>query len=109
MAQPQNSATGIRVLSLVWYKILPPVFGGQKGVALFNEYLGRLTPLTCLCSKNNEQVDASYNIDNSLPIAKGQFLNPLTWRKVYTTVRNINATHLILEFPYYGVAALLCK
>lgn len=109
MAQQQKSTTSIKVLSLVWYKVLPPLYGGQKGVALFNEYLGRLIPLTCLCAKTNEPIETSYTVDNSLPAGKGQFLNPFCWRKIISTAKRDKTTHLLLEFPYHGFIAVLCK
>jgi polysaccharide biosynthesis protein PslH len=109
MAQPQTGPDNIRILSVVWYKVLPPLFGGQKGVALFNEYLGRLAPLTCLCSKNNGLQNTSYMIEASLPVGKSQFFNPRCWRKIFRSAKRIRATHIILEFPYYGMAGLLCQ
>lgn len=109
MAQPQNAPNDVRILSVVWYKVLPPHFGGQKGVALFNEHLGRLTPLLCLCSKDNEAYQTSYAVEALLPLGKNQFVNPFCWRKIYQTAKRFQATHLILEFPYHGLAGMLCK
>lgn len=109
MAQQQTGSNDIRILSVVWYKVLPPRFGGQKGVALFNEYLGRVTSVTCLCSKNNEAQQTSYVVVALLPVGKSQFLNPLSWRRIYVAAKKLRVTHLILEFPYYGIAGVLCK
>jgi polysaccharide biosynthesis protein PslH len=108
MAQPKNSSN-IKILSVVWYKVLPPIFGGQKAVALFNDNLGKLVSLSCLCSRNNEPEQVSYSIDNSLPVSKTQFLNPMIWWKICLVARKIKATHLILEFPYHGISGLVCK
>lgn len=108
MAQPQANGN-IKVLSVVWYKVLPPKFGGQKAVALFNEFLGRYVEVVCVCSKNNSVVNTSYKIDASLPVSKTQFLNPLVWLKIYRVAKQEKCTHLILEFPYHGVAAIICK
>lgn len=41
----------MKIVSLVWHRILPAQYGRQKGTALFNQHLGRLAELTCLCSK----------------------------------------------------------
>jgi polysaccharide biosynthesis protein PslH len=109
MAKQQTTPGSIRILSVVWYKVLPPFFGGQKGVACFNEYLGRLAPLACLCSKNNTVIPASYHIDATLPVSKSQFVNPFCWRKIFLAAKRQKATHLILEFPYYGLAGVICK
>jgi glycosyltransferase involved in cell wall biosynthesis len=107
--QEKAPANNIKILSVVWYKVLPPKFGGQRAVAFFNEHLGLHVPLVCLCSKNNELIKTSYKIQNLLPVSKMQFLNPLTWRKIYSTAKNEKATHLILEFPYHGIAGFICK
>lgn len=109
MAKQQKAPNSIRIVSVVWYKVLPPLFGGQKGVAFFNEYLGRLAPLTCLCSKNNTVIPASYHIDATLPVSKSQFLNPFCWWKIFLAAKRQKATHLILEFPYYGLAGFFTK
>ena len=111
MAQPpeNNADSNIKVLSVVWYKVLPPKFGGQKAVAFFNEYLSKEASLDSLCSKNNSVPDVSYKIHPTLPIGKSQFINPFVWRKLYLFAKRNNITHLILEFPYHGIAGFICK
>lgn len=109
MAQPQTNNNAIKILSLVWFKVLPAKYGGQKAVALFNRHLAVHATLLCLCSKNNEAVDTGYRIDNSLPVGKAQFFNPFIWLKIYRTVKKESVTHLLLEFPYHGIAGVLCK
>ena len=108
MAQ-QEKTSNIKVLSIVWYKVLPPKFGGQKAIAFFNENLGKLTSLSCICSRNNETEKADYSAYNSLPISKTQFLNPFVWFKIYLVAKKTKSTHLILEFPYHGISGLICK
>ncbi|RYZ00508.1 MAG: glycosyltransferase, partial [Chitinophagaceae bacterium] len=96
----------MKILSLVWFQVLPARFGGQKGIALFNEYLGRRVPLTCLCSVNNEpQRGASYAVRPELPVAQRQFLQPAVWKSLEAAAREESATHLLLEFPYHALAA----
>ena len=90
-------------LSLVWYKVLPPVYGGQKGIAHFNEYLGRKVKLTCLCSENNQPTEQlSYTIKNELPVSKWQFWNPFVRQKILSLLKTQSYTHVIIEHPYYG-------
>jgi polysaccharide biosynthesis protein PslH len=107
--QEQTNTAGCKVLSVVWYKVLPPKYGGQKAVAYFNEYLAEQLSLILLCSKNNEVDAVSYPVYNWLPVSKLQFLNPFVWRQIYQFVKKEKFTHLILEFPYYGVAGILCQ
>lgn len=109
MAQQEKPNSHIKILSVVWYKVLPAVYGGQKAVAYFNEHLGRLATLTCLCSYNNGVSAVSYDVKNFLPGGKTQFINPLVWRKIYVIAKKEKITHLILEFPYHGIAAIICR
>jgi glycosyltransferase involved in cell wall biosynthesis len=96
-----------RILSIVWYKVLPARFGGQKGIANFNEALGKLFPLVCLCSRNNEAPDnLSYSVIPVLPVSKLQFLNPFIHQKIVTIAKKEKPTHIILEHPYHAKAAL---
>src|SRR5918993_5016924 len=104
-----NADSNIKVLSVVWYKVLPPKFGGQKAVAFFNESLAKEVSLKCLCSKNNSGFNTTYQIYPRLPIGKVQFINPFVWRKIYVFAKRNNITHLILEFPYHGIAGFICK
>lgn len=90
-------------LSVVWYRVLPPRYGGQKGIALFNQYLGKKIQLTCLCSQDNiPGKDLSYNVVNDLPVSRFQFWNPLTRKKILSFIRRQGFTHIIIEHPYHA-------
>lgn len=96
----------IHIVSIAWYKILPPKFGGQKGIALFNKYLAKRYSFTCLCSKNNKPGDdINYKVIPSLPVSKRQFMDPFCWEKIKRITASENATHILLEHPYYAIAA----
>ena len=43
----------MKVISLVPYKIFPAVTGGQKNIAVFNEYLSKQCSLVCVTVKSN--------------------------------------------------------
>jgi glycosyltransferase involved in cell wall biosynthesis len=95
-----------KLLSIVWYKVLPPVFGGQKGIAGFNKHLSMHRPLVCLCSENNEPAGhIPYKIIPELPVSKTQFLTPSCWKKIETVAQREEVTHIILEHPYHAIAA----
>jgi glycosyltransferase involved in cell wall biosynthesis len=97
----------VRIVSIVWYKVLPPQFGGQKGIAYFNQQIARHHPLVCVCSGNNEPADdLLYEVRPVLPQSKLQFLQPSAWKKIKEAVTAFNATHIILEHPYHGIAAV---
>jgi glycosyltransferase involved in cell wall biosynthesis len=101
----------IRILSIVWYKVLPAEYGGQKGIANFNQSLGKLFPLVCLCSKENEAPPGlSYTVLPELPVTKLQFLNPFIQQKIVGIAKREKPTHIILEHPYHAKAAInACK
>jgi hypothetical protein len=95
-----------KILSLVWFKIYPPHFGGQKGIALFNKYLSDHFQIDCLCSANNEVVtDAGCRIIPELPVSKTQFFNPFAWKKILKQYNKEDYSFIILEQPYYGLLA----
>jgi glycosyltransferase involved in cell wall biosynthesis len=90
-------------LSIVWYRVLPPAYGGQKGIAHFNHFLGNKVRLSCLCSRNNVRDDKlSYEIINELPVSKFQFWNPLTRKQILSFIREGSFTHIIIEHPWHG-------
>lgn len=82
------------------------MFGGQKGIALFNQYLGEQYPLVCLCAITNEPAEGlSYKLLRQLPVNKRQFINPFSWQRIKNTAIAEKATHIILEHPYHAIAA----
>jgi polysaccharide biosynthesis protein PslH len=97
----------MKILSIVWYKVLPAKFGGQKGIAHFNDQLAKHFPLTCLCSSNNEiPAGINYKVLPELPESKWQFFLPSCWRKIKSTAISEKTTHIILEHPYHAIAAV---
>jgi hypothetical protein len=99
-----------RLLSVVWYKVLPAQFGGQKGIAEFNQHLGYHHTLFCLCSLNNQPTGKeSYTVLPMLPTGKSQVVSPASWRLINRIVKEQRITHLILEHSYYGLAGVFLK
>ena len=94
----------MKILSIVWYKVLPAVYGGQKGIAHFNKQLASKFELVCLCSKNNRaEVQLPYRIINKLPVGKWQFLNPFNLAFIQRIIKKERPSLIILEHPYYGL------
>jgi polysaccharide biosynthesis protein PslH len=98
-----------RILSVVWYKILPARFGGQKGIAEFNDHLSVYHTLFCLCSKNNQTDQLNYTLLPELPVKNAQVLNPLNWFTINRKIHELGISHLILEHCYYGLAGIWAK
>jgi glycosyltransferase involved in cell wall biosynthesis len=90
-------------LSIVWYRIMPADYGGQKGIAEFNDWLGRKIPLTCLCSRNNTPGNGlSYKVLPELPVSRFQFLNPFARKQILSLIRKQSFSHIIIEHPYHA-------
>jgi hypothetical protein len=99
-----------KILSVVWYKVLPPQYGGQKGTAIFNKYLGKNFPLVCLCSRDNpHSIELTYELLPELPVSKFQFINPFCWIKIFKTAKKEDISHIIIEHPYHGISGWLVK
>ena len=98
-----------RILSVVWYKILPARFGGQKGIAEFNDHLSDYHTLFCLCSKNNQSDLLNYTLLPELPVKNSQVINPSNWLKINRKIHELDISHLILEHCYYGLAGIWAK
>lgn len=99
-----------KVISIVSYKILPAKFGGQKGIAVFNKYFCRFVELICICTKNNDSKDAQgYQVLAILSTSPLRYINPFNFYLIRKKVREKQATHLLLEHPYFGWLGVLIK
>ncbi len=97
------------VLSIVSYKIFPAKFGGQKGIANFNEYLSKHHNLYCLTVKSNDANAAPYPIINKLSNSRVRYVNIFYFNLVKKIIREHSISHVIIEHPYYGWLGLLLK
>jgi polysaccharide biosynthesis protein PslH len=92
-----------KILSLVWFKIFPAHFGGQKGIAGFYKSLSEYYPIDCICSDDNTRgQEKNLRILPFLPRGKWQFINPSVWSKIQQLYKTGEYTHVIIEFPYYS-------
>jgi glycosyltransferase involved in cell wall biosynthesis len=100
----------MKIVSLVWFKIFPAKYGGQKGIALFLKHLSAYFEITCICSKDNIIEDnILFKTVPILPIGKWQFINPVTWIKILKHIKKEKADLLILEHPYHAITGILAK
>lgn len=101
----------LKILSIIPYKILPAKLGGEKGIAVFNEYLAKQVELTGVTTKNNDPALAKgYKLLNFLSDNRSRYGNLFLARKLQKIILSLKITHLITEHPYYGwLAALLRK
>ena len=102
--------TQINIAALVSYKIFPAKMGGQKGIALFYQYLSRLLPVTIISTRNNEFSGAGEI--QFLPVlsnSKLRYVNPFLVFKIRKILLERKITHLVLEHPYYGWLGILLR
>ena len=97
------------VLSIVSYKIFPAKFGGQKGIASFNEYFSKYHTLYCVTVEDNMPADAPYPILNILKNRPLRYINVFYFGLIKKIIRQNNISHVILEHPYYGWLGLLLQ
>src|SRR6478609_3971424 len=97
------------VLSIVSYKIFPAKFGGQKGIASFNEYFSKYHDLYCVTVEDNTPEFASYKIINALSNRPARYINIFYFGLMKKIIRQNNISHVIIEHPYYGWMGLLLK
>ena len=65
-----------RIVSIIPYKVLPARLGGEKGIALFTEYLAREIPITAVSTKNNDALAArGYTMLNIFSNSKSRYAN----------------------------------
>jgi glycosyl transferase family 1/glycosyl transferase family 4 len=98
------------VISIVSYPFLPAKVGGQKGVALFNTYFGKYHKLICVTTKKNDPSAASgYEVMNILSNSQLRYINIFYFFTMRKIIRQKNASHIIIEHPYYGWLGILLK
>jgi glycosyltransferase involved in cell wall biosynthesis len=97
------------VLSIVTYKIFPPKLGGQKGIALFNQYFSGEVNLFCFTIRDNDPSGVSYKVYNEMENGSGRYANILNFTKIKKIITENNISVVIVEHPYYGWMGLLLK
>jgi polysaccharide biosynthesis protein PslH len=103
-------AKPIQLASLVSYKVLPAVMGGQKGIALFCKYIARHVQLTVITTSNNDKAAAEgYEVVPIWSASPLRYINPFKFFTIRSIIRRRKITHLQLEHPYLGWLGLLLK
>lgn len=99
----------MKILSLVPYKIFPPITGGQRAIALLERYLARQAELVCITVKGNDPAGAAYPVLNLLTDSPLRYANPFYFFTLRRLIRRQQITHLLLEHPYYGWLGILLQ
>ena len=100
----------VRIVSIIPYKVLPAKLGGEKGIAIFNEYVGELVPITAITTRSNDVSEAKhYTVINSITDNRIRYINPFLYFRIRKLIRQTKATHLLIEHPYFGWLAWLIR
>jgi glycosyltransferase involved in cell wall biosynthesis len=100
----------MNIISLVSYPFLPARSGGQKGISLFYKYFSKYHQVTIITTKKNNPAQAEgYVLMNILSDSRLRYINPFIFFTLRKQIRDNNASHLILEHPYYGWLGILLK
>lgn len=99
----------VRLLALVPYQIFPAHMGGQKGIALFYQYLCKQLPLAVLTTRANNEHNAAYPVHAKISNSASRYANPALFFTLRHTAKQHQATHLLFEHPYYAWLIILCR
>ncbi|MBA4166798.1 MAG: glycosyltransferase family 4 protein [Chitinophagaceae bacterium] len=101
---------GIKIVSIIPYKIFPAQLGGEKGIAVFNEYLAEKVSMTVVTVKSNQpQYAKGYTLLNILSDSKLRYANLFLFFRLKNILIKEKATHLLIEHPYYGWLAWMLR
>jgi len=94
-----------KVLSIVWYNVLPAKYGGQHAIASFNQALGKELELVCLCSSDNQpDTHLSYKLLPFLKPGKRSLFSLHTFFTIRQTIIQEQPNCIIVEHPYLAMA-----
>ena len=100
----------LNIAAIVPYPVFPAKMGGQKGIALFYEYLGKKNKVTLLCTSGTiAPPDFPAKILDVLGTSKLRYMNPFLISKLAGIIRKEKFSHLIIEHPYFGWLGIILK
>lgn len=102
----------IKIASIVPYRILPPVQGGERHTYFFLEALSRYAELTCITVWENASWSSErISIKPFLGSTENKFR--YTRLRLYSKIKNLcqqqGISTVVLEHPYYGWLGYLLK
>lgn len=101
----------LKIASLVPYKIIPAVTGGEKGIFYFLKYVAQHTDITAFSVTENAGTVEGINFVDVLGSTqrKGRYADFSVFRKIKETCRAQNIKHIIVEHPYYAWLGVALK
>ena len=102
--------TKTKIALLAPYNVYPAQTGGKKFIALFYEYLNRITPVEFISVPENEMAkNLQKSFHGILGSSKIRYANPALFFKLKKIIRQKEITDLIIVHPYFGWLAWLLK
>lgn len=101
----------IRIASLVPYKFIPAIKGGEKAIYYFLQYLSKYATISCFTVEENCLSEK----ENFTPVSLGstrnkwRYVNPALLFTLKKELKKRELKHLIIEHPYYGWLGFLLK
>jgi UDP-N-acetylglucosamine:LPS N-acetylglucosamine transferase len=100
----------MKVLGIVSYKVFPAKMGGQKGIALFYQYLSKQCEVELVASKENNLTEINFcNAHNFLFNHWKGWLNFFYIRRLIKLIQQKNIDVIIIEHSYFGWLGNLLK
>lgn len=102
----------IKIASLVSYRIVPPVTGGEKGIYYFLEGISGFVAVDCFTVEENRDLGIK-NI-RVFPLLgctsqKLRYINPFLFFSMKKICKQQGIRHLVIEHPYYGWLGVLLQ
>jgi glycosyltransferase involved in cell wall biosynthesis len=101
----------LKIASLVPYKIIPAVTGGEKGIFYFLKYVARYADITAFSVTENQGTVEKINFVDVLGSThkKGRYVDFSIFRKIKEACRRRDIKHIIVEHPYYAWLGVALK
>ncbi|MCH5717216.1 glycosyltransferase family 4 protein [Niabella hibiscisoli] len=101
----------LKIASLVPYKIIPAVTGGEKGIFYFLKYVARYADITSFSVTENAGAVERINFIDVLGSThkKSRYADFSVFRKIKNTCRSLGIKHIIVEHPYLAWLGVALK
>ena len=98
------------VLSLISYRVFPPLMGGQKCVVDFYEHLSSLATITLAVSKDNKpNSNTNYKVDPFLFNHWGGDFNLIYIFRLLKLIKKNKVDFIIIEHSYFGFLGIILR
>lgn len=99
------------IASIVPYKIVPAIKGGEKGIYYFLKHVARYAPVTCFTVSENTGKEEGIDFIDVLGSTgkKSRYADFSIFNKIKKACKTRGIKHVIIEHPYYAWLGHLLK